>query len=178
MISDRGPGSRRQQPCSDQHVCPRLCKPLYRKRRPWRAGLAQICGPDGPSGNLPPGTEIMARHYDDTARAYLAEFRRALPDVSPDDIVDGFSAMVAVMLGLCANTGRRERLLQGGQPKRTQGRLSLERIRTAGRDRMSESHRRLARLFKPGHWRCQARSTIMDKRWPDEITGRIANRPR
>ena len=87
----------------------------------------------GRLANSPLGTEIIARHYDDTARDYLAEFRRALPDVSPDDIVDGFSAMVAAMLGLCANTGRRERLLQGGQARSAEASIDvLVRFHTAG----------------------------------------------
>ena len=56
------------------------------------------------------GTEIIAKHYDDTARDYIDEFARSLPGVELRDLVEGFSAMVAAMLAICANTGRQQRL--------------------------------------------------------------------
>jgi AcrR family transcriptional regulator len=56
------------------------------------------------------GTEVIARHYDGMARTYLDEFMRALPGTSEADVIDGFSAMVAAMLAICADTGRAERL--------------------------------------------------------------------
>lgn len=56
------------------------------------------------------GTEIIARHYDDMAREYIAELQRALAGANPEDVVEGFSAFVAAMLGICAATGRPERL--------------------------------------------------------------------
>ncbi|WP_299915970.1 TetR/AcrR family transcriptional regulator [uncultured Roseobacter sp.] len=64
----------------------------------------------GRLANSPLGTEIIARHYDETAREYIAELQRALAGADPEDVVDGFSAMVAAMLGICAATGRPERL--------------------------------------------------------------------
>lgn len=75
----------------------------------WRTYAALM----GRLANSPLGTEIIARHYDATARAYLAEFRRALPRVSEPDVIDGFSAMVAAMLSVCADTGRPARLAEG-----------------------------------------------------------------
>lgn len=69
----------------------------------------------GRLANSPLGTEIIARHYDETARAYIAELTRSLSGADPDDVVEGFSAMVAAMLGVCAATGRPERL--SGRPK-------------------------------------------------------------
>ena len=56
------------------------------------------------------GTEVIARHYDITAQAYLDAFREALPNVAERNVVDGFTYMVAAMLALCADTGRAERL--------------------------------------------------------------------
>lgn len=64
----------------------------------------------GRLANSPLGTEIIARHYDETARDYIAELSRSLSGADPDDVVEGFSAMVAAMLGICAATGRPERL--------------------------------------------------------------------
>lgn len=79
------------------------------------------------------GTEIIARHYDDTAKAYLAEFQRTLPGVDPLDLVDGFSAMVAAMLGICAKTGRAERLSQTSKSRSAETSLEvLVRFHSAG----------------------------------------------
>ena len=87
----------------------------------------------GRLANSPLGTEIIARHYDDTARAYLTEFRRALPDVAQEELVDGFSAVVANMLSICANTGRRERLAESKRPRPAQASIDLlVRFHTAG----------------------------------------------
>lgn len=68
----------------------------------------------GRLANSPRGTEVIARHYDSMARAYLQEFRRSLPGVAEATVVNGFSFMVAAMLALCANTGRPQRLLSQG----------------------------------------------------------------
>lgn len=64
----------------------------------------------GRLANSPLGTEIIARHYDDMAREYIAELQKALAGADPEDVVEGFSAFVAAMLGICAATGRPERL--------------------------------------------------------------------
>lgn len=72
------------------------------------------------------GTEIIGRHYDETARAYIAEFRRALPGVAEADVIDGFSSMVAAMLSACAETGRAQRLSQ----KKAKSRRPLESLGT------------------------------------------------
>lgn len=96
----------------------------------------------GRLANSSVGTEIIARHYDDTARAYLAEFRRALPDVAPENLVDGFSALVAAMLGVCANTGRRERLAETDGPLSAQSSMELlVRFHTAGFHALSSKNR-------------------------------------
>lgn len=64
----------------------------------------------GRLANSPLGTEIIARHYDDMAREYIAELQKALAGADPEDVVEGFSALIAAMLGICAATGRPERL--------------------------------------------------------------------
>ena len=63
------------------------------------------------------GTEVIARHYDSTARAYLDELMRTLPNTPESDVIDGFMFMVASMLVLCSATGRAERLVK--RSKRT-----------------------------------------------------------
>ncbi|MBW4709033.1 TetR family transcriptional regulator [Roseobacter sp. YSTF-M11] len=87
----------------------------------------------GRLANSPLGTEIIARHYDETARAYIAELQRALAGAEPEDVVDGFSAMVAAMLGICAATGRPERLSgRDGQRPPEDSFETLVRFHTAG----------------------------------------------
>lgn len=87
----------------------------------------------GRLANSPVGTEIIAKHYDETARDYIAEFRRALPGADSDELVDGFLDMVAAMLAICARTGRSERLT-GRQGSRSAAASieTLVRFHTAG----------------------------------------------
>jgi AcrR family transcriptional regulator len=66
----------------------------------------------GRLANSPRGTDVVSRHYDTTARAYIDEFRRALPVANEQAIIDGFMVMVSAMLAICAGTGRAERLMQ------------------------------------------------------------------
>ncbi|MCV3271863.1 TetR/AcrR family transcriptional regulator [Roseobacter sinensis] len=96
----------------------------------WRTYAALM----GRLANSPLGTEIIARHYDSTARAYLSEFRRSLPGVPEADVIEGFSAMVAAMLGLCADTGRPARLADepGEVPGPAESLDTLVRFQTAG----------------------------------------------
>lgn len=87
----------------------------------------------GRLANSPLGTEIIARHYDATARDYIAELHRALPGSDLEDVVEGFSAVVAAMLGICSATGRPERL--SGRKSRRDPESSFEtlvRFHTAG----------------------------------------------
>jgi AcrR family transcriptional regulator len=56
------------------------------------------------------GTSIIARHYNETARSYIAEFRRSLPLATERSVVSGVLFMIASMLGICADTGRAEDL--------------------------------------------------------------------
>lgn len=87
----------------------------------------------GRLANSPLGTEIIAKHYDDTARAYIAELKRSLPGADPEDVVEGFSAMVAAMLGVCATTGRPERLSGSPGPRTPEDSFkTLVRFHTAG----------------------------------------------
>ncbi|MEM7693716.1 MAG: TetR/AcrR family transcriptional regulator [Pseudomonadota bacterium] len=87
----------------------------------------------GRLANSPVGTEIIAKHYDETARAYIAEFRRALPDADPDELVDGFLDMVAAMLAICARTGRSERLSGRASARSSERSLdTLVRFHAAG----------------------------------------------
>ncbi|MEO1226053.1 MAG: TetR/AcrR family transcriptional regulator [Pseudomonadota bacterium] len=78
----------------------------------WRTYAALM----GRLANSPLGTEVIARHYDKTARAYLDAFQRALPNVPETRVIDGFTFMVASMLALCASTGRAERLSTEDHP--------------------------------------------------------------
>lgn len=87
----------------------------------------------GRLANSPLGTEIIARHYDDMAREYIAELQRALAGADPEDVVEGFSAMVAAMLGICAATGRPERLAgRNAQRPPEESFETLVRFHTAG----------------------------------------------
>lgn len=87
----------------------------------------------GRLANSPLGTEIIARHYDETARAYIKELEHSLPGADPDDVVEGFSAMVAAMLGVCAATGRPERLSGRSTPRTPEESFeTLVRFHTAG----------------------------------------------
>ena len=87
----------------------------------------------GRLANSPRGTEIIARHYDETARDYIAELNRSLSGADANDVVDGFSAMVAAMLGICAATGRPERLSDRGDGRSPDKSYeTLVRFHTAG----------------------------------------------
>ncbi|MEM9778272.1 MAG: TetR/AcrR family transcriptional regulator [Pseudomonadota bacterium] len=87
----------------------------------------------GRLANSPLGTEIIARHYDETARAYIAELQRSLAGACPEDVIEGFSALVAAMLGICAATGRPERLAGRGARRRPEDSFeTLVRFHTAG----------------------------------------------
>lgn len=87
----------------------------------------------GRLANSPLGTEIIAKHYDETARAYIAELTRSLSGADPEDVVEGFSAMVAAMLGVCAATGRPERLSGRSQARTPEDSFeTLVRFHTAG----------------------------------------------
>ncbi|GMG85191.1 hypothetical protein LNKW23_44070 [Paralimibaculum aggregatum] len=87
----------------------------------------------GRLANSPLGTEIIAKHYDETARTYLDEFCRALPDARPAEIADGFLDTVAAMLSICARTGRAERLVGRTSPRHAARNIErLVRFQTAG----------------------------------------------
>lgn len=87
----------------------------------------------GRLANSPLGTEIIAHHYDDMAREYITELQKALAGADPEDVVEGFSAMVAAMLGICAATGRPERLAgRSAQRPPEESFEALVRFHTAG----------------------------------------------
>ena len=65
----------------------------------------------GRLANSTVGTEVISRHYDRMAQAYLHEFEVALPGVAKATVINGFTFMVASMLALCADSGRSQRLL-------------------------------------------------------------------
>jgi AcrR family transcriptional regulator len=56
------------------------------------------------------GTDTIARHYNEMAKSYIAEFRRSLPKASEASIINGMLYMVASMLAICADTGRASQL--------------------------------------------------------------------
>jgi AcrR family transcriptional regulator len=64
----------------------------------------------GRLANSPRGTEVIAKHYDATARACIQELIRALPHADRAALVEGFMTMVSAMLFICASTGRLEAL--------------------------------------------------------------------
>ncbi|WP_299692223.1 TetR/AcrR family transcriptional regulator [uncultured Tateyamaria sp.] len=87
----------------------------------------------GRLANSPLGTEIIAKYYDDTARDYITELQRSLAGAEPEDVVEGFSAMVAAMLGICAATGRPQRLSGRAAPRTPEDSSeTLVRFHTAG----------------------------------------------
>ena len=63
--------------------------------------------------NSPDWAKIISDHYDAVARQYLMEFRRALPNVSDEDVYHAFSFMVGAMLALVAEPRRVENLSFG-----------------------------------------------------------------
>jgi AcrR family transcriptional regulator len=69
----------------------------------------------GRLANSPRGVDVIERHADDMARTYLAEFARALPELSRPGLVDGFLFMVSAMLFVSAGTARWERLMDRAQ---------------------------------------------------------------
>lgn len=97
------------------------------------AGWRNYAALMGRLANSPLGTEIIARHYDATARDYIKELARSLSGADPDDVVEGFSAMVAAMLGICAATGRPERLSGRAAPRKPEHSFeTVVRFHTAG----------------------------------------------
>jgi AcrR family transcriptional regulator len=56
------------------------------------------------------GTDTIARHYNEMAKSYIAEFRRSLPKANEASIINGMLFMVASMLAICADTGRASQL--------------------------------------------------------------------
>jgi hypothetical protein len=65
----------------------------------------------GRLANSPRGTEVIAKHYDATARAYIEELIRTLPEADLAALVEGFMTMVSAMLFICASTGRLQALV-------------------------------------------------------------------
>jgi len=65
----------------------------------------------GRLANSPRGTEVIAKHYDPTARAFIGELFRTLPGADIAALVEGFMTMVSAMLFICASTGRLQALV-------------------------------------------------------------------
>jgi AcrR family transcriptional regulator len=93
-------------------------QPFYESASHGDPGWRNYAALMGRLANSTLGTEVIARHYDATARQYLDEFKRALPRVPEASVIDGFTFMVASMLALCANTGRAQRLAGPGEVER------------------------------------------------------------
>ena len=94
-------------------------QPFYESANHGDAGWRRYAALMGRLSNSPMGTEVIARHYDATAREYIDELLRSLPGVARPSVIDGFTFMVASMLALCAGTGRAQRLAGdpgGGRP--------------------------------------------------------------
>jgi AcrR family transcriptional regulator len=92
--------------------------PFYESASHGDPGWRHYAALMGRLANSTLGTEVIARHYDATARQYLDEFMRSLPGVAEPTVIDGFTFMVASMLALCADTGRAQRLARPGQAAR------------------------------------------------------------
>jgi AcrR family transcriptional regulator len=93
-------------------------QPFYESASHGDAGWRYYAALMGRLANSPLGTEVIARHYDATAREYISEFMRSLPGVAQTAVVDGFTFMVASMLSLCAGTGRAQGLAGAGAVRR------------------------------------------------------------
>ena len=102
------------QPIALEKLVRAYVRPFVESASHGDAGWRHYAALMGRLANSSLGTEVISRHYDRTARAYLHAFQQALPGVSKAAVVDGFSFMVAAMLALCADTGRSLRL-QGKQ---------------------------------------------------------------
>ena len=63
--------------------------------------------------NSPAWTPVISKHYDDVARAYIAEFRRSMNGAADASIYHAFSFMVGTMVGTVAEPGRVDSLSQG-----------------------------------------------------------------
>lgn len=63
--------------------------------------------------NSPDWAKVISDHYDAVARQYIAEFKRALPGVTDEDVYHAFSFMVGSMLALVAEPRRVENLSLG-----------------------------------------------------------------
>ena len=85
-------------------------QPFYESANHGDAGWRHYAALMGRLANSTMGTEVIARHYDTTAREYIAELLRSLPGVPRPTVIDGFTFMVASMLALCASTGRAQQL--------------------------------------------------------------------
>ena len=66
----------------------------------------------GRLANSPRGTAVIARHYGDTAQAYIDALIQTLPGADRFALIEGFMAMVSSMLFVCASTGRLESLAE------------------------------------------------------------------
>lgn len=64
--------------------------------------------------NSPQWAEVIARNYDETARIFLDELTRTLPDADPAELVQGLTFVVNAMTGITARN-RRSDLLSDGQ---------------------------------------------------------------
>jgi AcrR family transcriptional regulator len=65
----------------------------------------------GRLANSPRGTEVIAKHYDATAGAFISELIQTLPEADLAALVEGFMTMVSAMLFICASTGRLQALV-------------------------------------------------------------------
>jgi AcrR family transcriptional regulator len=63
--------------------------------------------------NSPAWTPVISKHYDDVARAYIAEFRQSMKGAADASIYHAFSFMVGTMVGTVAEPGRVDSLSQG-----------------------------------------------------------------
>jgi AcrR family transcriptional regulator len=86
--------------------------PFFDMARSGDAGWRNYATLMGRLANSPRGTDVIARHYDATARAYLDAFTASLPGAPERAVVDGFMIMVSSMLSICAGTGRADRLMR------------------------------------------------------------------
>lgn len=65
------------------------------------------------AASSPEWSELTDKHFNAVARAYLGELQRSQPDISEEDLHQGFFFAVGAMVNVCARPGRIETLSKG-----------------------------------------------------------------
>ena len=126
-------GNARGEPVQLDHLIRAYIQPFVLSASKGDPGWRNYAALMGRLANSTLGTEVIARHYDETAQAYIVEFGRSLPDAQRRVVLESFMNMVACMLSICAKTGRVDRLAQDADPATADAELDrLVTFLTAG----------------------------------------------